>query len=194
MGGYLGSQIPSFVSDVTSASGDFTIGSDLTVNSDATVSGGIYLGGTGSANYLDDYEEGNWTPVIKFGGNSAGQSYSANVGKYIKVGDLVTVFGVVLFANKGTSTGNVTLTGLPFSATDWTNVTSIEGGTFVCSFSSGLSNLYNPLMFAVVGGNTVANAYSSTSDGGSLDDNVDNTKFSNSTGLRFSGSYYVGPV
>ena len=25
---------------------------------------GIYLGGTGSDNYLDDYEEGTWTPVI----------------------------------------------------------------------------------------------------------------------------------
>jgi len=25
---------------------------------DATLSGGVYVGGTGSANYLDDYEEG----------------------------------------------------------------------------------------------------------------------------------------
>ena len=25
----------------------------------------IYIGGTGSANKLEDYEEGTWTPVIK---------------------------------------------------------------------------------------------------------------------------------
>ena len=28
---------------------------------DAYLSGGVYLGGTGSANKLDDYEEGTWT-------------------------------------------------------------------------------------------------------------------------------------
>jgi hypothetical protein len=30
---------------------------------DLYLSGGVYLGGTGAANYLDDYEEGTWTPV-----------------------------------------------------------------------------------------------------------------------------------
>ena len=30
---------------------------------DLYLSGGVYLGGTGAANYLDDYEEGAWTPV-----------------------------------------------------------------------------------------------------------------------------------
>ena len=28
--------------------------------------GGVYIGGTGSANLLDDYEEGTWTPTIDF--------------------------------------------------------------------------------------------------------------------------------
>jgi hypothetical protein len=31
---------------------------------DLYLSGGVYLGGTGSANKLDDYEEGTWTPVL----------------------------------------------------------------------------------------------------------------------------------
>ena len=30
---------------------------------DLYLSGGVYLGGTGAANYLDDYEEGTWTPI-----------------------------------------------------------------------------------------------------------------------------------
>jgi hypothetical protein len=29
---------------------------------DLYLSGGVYLGGTGAANKLDDYEEGTWTP------------------------------------------------------------------------------------------------------------------------------------
>ena len=31
---------------------------------DLYLSGGVYLGGTGSANKLDDYEEGTWTPDL----------------------------------------------------------------------------------------------------------------------------------
>jgi hypothetical protein len=31
---------------------------------DLYLSGGVYLGGTGAANLLDDYEEGTWTPTI----------------------------------------------------------------------------------------------------------------------------------
>ena len=48
----------------------------------------IYLGGSGSANALDDYEEGTWTPTadsnITFSGTPSGT--------YIKIGNLVTVF------------------------------------------------------------------------------------------------------
>ncbi len=32
---------------------------------DLYLSGGVYLGGTGSANKLDDYEEGDWTPIVQ---------------------------------------------------------------------------------------------------------------------------------
>ena len=35
---------------------------------DLYLSGGVYLGGTGAANKLDDYEEGTWTPTL---GNGA---------------------------------------------------------------------------------------------------------------------------
>ena len=31
---------------------------------DLYLGGGVYLGGTGSANKLDDYEEGTWTPTF----------------------------------------------------------------------------------------------------------------------------------
>jgi hypothetical protein len=31
---------------------------------DLFLSGGVYLGGTGAANLLEDYETGTWTPVL----------------------------------------------------------------------------------------------------------------------------------
>ena len=54
---------------------------------DLYLSGNIYLGGTGSANALDDYEEGTWTPTYN------GASGGTNVGYYVKVGDIVTCYG-----------------------------------------------------------------------------------------------------
>ena len=47
---------------------DITIGWSSNRFKDLYLSGGAYLGGTGSANQLDDYEEGTWTPVLSGGG------------------------------------------------------------------------------------------------------------------------------
>jgi len=83
---------------------------------------GIHLGGTGSANQLDDYEEGTWTPTIEFGGNAVGQTYSNRAGSYVKTGNNVTVTCYVRFSNKGTSTGNADIAGLPFSTKSQTDL------------------------------------------------------------------------
>ena len=47
---------------------------------------GVYLGGTGAANKLDDYEEGTWTPT-----SSVVTSLGINFAKYTKIGSQVTV-------------------------------------------------------------------------------------------------------
>jgi hypothetical protein len=59
---------------------------------DLYLSGGVYLGGTGSANLLDDYEEGTFTPSIT-GGTTTNPtvSYSYRAGYYRKVGGIVTI-------------------------------------------------------------------------------------------------------
>ena len=53
--------------------------------------GGAYIGGTGSANYLDDYEEGTWTPTV---GAITGQTQptvtaGTFTGTYVKIGKIV---------------------------------------------------------------------------------------------------------
>ena len=74
------------------------------------VAGGVYLGGTGSANLLDDYEEGTWVPSI--GGNA---TYTAQSGSYTKIGDTVHVECDITINVKGTGdAGGVS--GLPFTA------------------------------------------------------------------------------
>jgi len=49
---------------------------------DLYLSGGVYLGGTGAANKLDDYEEGTWTPTL---GSSV--PLTSATGKFTKIGN-----------------------------------------------------------------------------------------------------------
>ena len=70
---------------------------------------------------LDWYEEGTWTPAFAFGGGSTGLTYAAQVGRYTRVGRLVTVTAYVNISNKGSSAGDMTISGLPFANANVTN-------------------------------------------------------------------------
>ena len=76
---------------------------------DLYLSGGAYLGGTGSANKLDDYEEGTFQ--MSASGVSGG---AFGYGKYVKIGSLVH-WQWYSGAMNVTGSGYATLTGLPFT-------------------------------------------------------------------------------
>ena len=79
---------------------------------DLYLSGGVYLGGTGSANKLDDYEEGTWTPVDSSG---ASLTFSSVVGPtYTKIGRIVIV-NVELTFPTTSDTNRVSVGGFPFT-------------------------------------------------------------------------------
>jgi hypothetical protein len=66
---------------------------------------------------LDDYEEGTFTPTMKFGSSSAGMTFSVGpYANYTKIGRQVFIRVSFKFSNKGTSTGHFAITGLPFAA------------------------------------------------------------------------------
>ena len=75
----------------TGANSDNTtnIGDPAVRFKDLYLSGGVYLGGTGSANKLDDYEEGTWTPTLNMGAGTL--TYFMQLGWYRKVGSLVFI-------------------------------------------------------------------------------------------------------
>ena len=79
-------------------------------------SGGGLCFGTDSAaaNALDDYEEGDWTPEIQGTTTTGTVSYTARVGKYVKIGKVVTWEMYVAFSN-GTGSGTIHISGLPFT-------------------------------------------------------------------------------
>jgi hypothetical protein len=76
---------------------------------------GIYLGGTGAANYLDDYEEGTWTPAYSTSGGSFTYD-AATQGQYTKIGNVVTLYFRIYTASATVGSGTVSITGLPFAS------------------------------------------------------------------------------
>jgi len=80
---------------------------------------GLHIGGTASANALDDYEEGTWTPVLQaYSGGVLTATYSSQSGTYRKFGNLVFItFGVTCTAISSQASGNdySVISGLPFA-------------------------------------------------------------------------------
>lgn len=69
-----------------------------------------------SANTLDCYAEGAFTPTIGGSGGQSGQTYSYNTGVWNKVGNRVFVQGAIAMSALGTITGSVRIAGLPYSS------------------------------------------------------------------------------
>ena len=81
---------------------------------DPEITGGIYLGGTGSANYLEDYEEGTWTPTYETSNGDFSGTMNVNLANYTKVGRSV-VCNARFFVSGASGTGDLRISGLPFS-------------------------------------------------------------------------------
>jgi hypothetical protein len=101
------------------------LGSTANRFKDLYLSGGVYLGGTGAANKLDDYEEGTWTPTVT---SSAGTitTVTSEIGTYTKIGRLVTLQYQFNIATLGTASGNCIVSGMPFTE-DNTEITYYAG-------------------------------------------------------------------
>lgn len=111
----------------TTSSGVTTTG-DAWITGNARIDGGIYLGGVGSANYLDDYEIGTWTPTL-----TSGSTSSAN-GHYVKVGDFVTVWVYLSSFSDTTSSSYIVINNLPFRTAYSSNSPSYTGSSMLHTF------------------------------------------------------------
>lgn len=95
----------------------------ITDDGNVDIANGIYLGGTASANLLDNYYEGTWSPYFSdINGNAIfNQSPTVNVGTYQRIGDFVTVHTYFGNAASVTTTasysagGQAYVGGLPFA-------------------------------------------------------------------------------
>ena len=81
---------------------------------DLYLSGGVYLGGTGSANHLDDYEEGTYD--VTYSGDSGTPIVRTGNGKYIKIGRMVYISFYSYAGSNPTVPSGSCYVNLPFAA------------------------------------------------------------------------------
>ena len=84
---------------------------------------------------LDDYEEGTFTPTCVSGGFG---NWSANVGRYTKIGRLVNISWEEGFNSSGDGS-TLIIGGLPYIADDWT-----PGSMYAGSYSDESSQMATP--------------------------------------------------
>lgn len=85
----------------------------------------------------DNFAQGTFTPIIRFGGNSEGITYSRQDGIYHKIGKIVFAFVGITLTSKGTSSGNLEVGGLPFKASTWTrDVIALQYVTYPANVKS----------------------------------------------------------
>ena len=120
------------------AENNLTIDGTTTATGSITGTGGIYLGGIASANLLDDYEEGSWTPALTATTAPTSVTYVHRTGRYRRIGDLVYVTGAFQISARSGGSGQVIVDGLPFNVSDELPTTAVEaGGT--CAYFGGLT-------------------------------------------------------
>ena len=160
----------------------------LRIQADGTISApsGIELGSgldNTDANTLDDYEEGSWTPSL--GGNT---SYNSQVGRYVKVGNKVTVWANIYVNSIGTGSAR-DLSGLPFAPSNISEM-NVNGNavSYYVTLATSVSGL-----FAIPTKNATTIKFTRIAAGGTASmTHNDFDVYQNSTDSYFNITYQTG--
>ena len=132
-----------------------TVGTNFTRSKIGSFTAGNYIPGTAAkginftantsaagmtSKLLNDYEEGTWTPTYVSSGVTFG--YTQQKGSYVKIGHLVYAQFYLNVTASGTTTNQVTISGLPFTSSSVNN--PYEQG-----FGGGWSTNTQPIAFTV---------------------------------------------
>lgn len=115
--------------NLSAVTGNFVVG---------TAGKGIDFSANGG-DVLTQYDEGTWTPVLRFGGASTGITYTTQAGTYTRIGRTVTVRFEILLSSKGSATGEADITGLPFAASNLNSMAVYLYSGFLATYKSGIA-------------------------------------------------------
>ena len=137
--------------------------------------------GTGTSELLSDYEEGVFTPQLLFGGANSGMTGSF-VGRYTKIGRIVNYTAVIFLTAKGSSTGNTTISGFPFSSS--ASSTFYEGKMD----TDNVTGMAYQFIASMPTNSTTLNVYVNVNG---TQNNVANGSYANNSRLYITGFYEV---
>jgi hypothetical protein len=137
------------------------------------------------ANRLDDYEEGTWTATSASNGGTLTVNTASDTCSYVKIGRSVHIQGTLTFSTASSPTGEITISGLPFTPEDLGE--SAEYG-HIGSLIQGSNSEHEGMEFYNYGvASTLKGRRQGRTDDGS---NCANLIDTGST-LRFGGTYYA---
>jgi hypothetical protein len=127
----------------------------------------------------------DWVPDLQINGSSTGITYTTQDGRYVKLGNMVFIWGTVFLSNKGASVGAISISNMPFAVTSDGARKSIG----VSEFDQWTAAGYSALNFRFTNGSTVSPLIKSGS--GVPVATVANTEITNTFQIKFSGMYMV---
>ena len=145
-----------------------------------------FQGDTAAANCLDDYEEGSWTPTARNQG-----SFTNSTGRYVKIGQQVTVWGFIPTVTNITSNDVLQCSGLPFSVGSSGHVEYV--GTLMIRFVTTIAGVngvsFNTYTYS---GWDYVQFFGCRDDGNNYESiKHSDLHYNNSNGIRFCITYTV---
>ena len=137
-----------------------------------------------NAETLDAYEEGTWTPNLLFGGANVGMTYFDNNAKYTKIGRQVSITIYLALTGVGSSTGDATISGLPYTSGSSGRGYASAGAIFFDNIS------YTGQLQVSIGGGGITILFQKVTESG-VDSNLTNSNFSALTEMSISFTYFV---
>jgi hypothetical protein len=130
------------ITAITLAGTDVTLAGDLIM----PATGGIDFSASSSAagmtaQVLDDYEEGTWTPILADSALVAkGATYTTNEGRYVKVGNLCYIYFRMDVTGLGTliTFNDANIIGLPFTGDNGTGPYMDQSGQMMYQLNTNL--------------------------------------------------------
>jgi hypothetical protein len=150
---------------------------ELRIGTTATVvDSGVWTKGF----YNGTDQVGTWTPTLQCGGASVGFVQASSIGRFIKRGRMVWFHGEILLSTKGSSTGAVTIAGLPF--------TNLNGNftPIACVGLSGMSGLGGAIIGYIESNNTFVSLGTQAATGMTA---MTDTSLTNTSRMFFYGVY-----
>jgi hypothetical protein len=144
------------------------------------------------ANTLDDYEEGSWTPTFEGGTTNPTLTYAAQVARYTKIGNVVTVNGRIRVGTISSGgTGTCFIAGLPFATSNVSNLQN--AGCIGTAFNWSTTNNGAPDGISADSGVTIMILRVYKNDAGKVTGwtQAETADLQNDTGVDFQMTYRV---